>query len=87
MSDYKVKAKDSAGTEFVLGAAGKAIEAVALLNQIENRKLPVRDVVIEAPDGRQIGPGELKRLAMEEVHALALERAGKTHVPGRPPDD
>lgn len=86
MSDYKIRAKDAAGTEFVVVTADKAIEVVARLNQIQNKKLPLRDIVIEAPDGRAIGPGELKRIAMEEVHALALERAGKTHVPGRPPD-
>lgn len=85
MSDYKVKAKDSAGTQFLLGAADKAIKALALLNSVEGRRLPVRDVVIEAPDGSEIDRAELKRRAMEEVHALALERAGRSHVPGRPP--
>jgi hypothetical protein len=87
MSDYKVKATDSAGTQFQLGAADEAIKALALLNSIDRKKLPVRDIVIEAPDGQAIDRAELKRRAMDEVHALALERAGRTHVPGRPPGE
>jgi hypothetical protein len=87
MSDYKVKATDSAGTQFQLGAADEAIKALALVNAIEAKRLPVRDVVIEAPDGTAIDREELKRRAMEEVHASALERAGRTHVPGRPPGE
>lgn len=87
MSDYKVKATDSAGTQFQLGAAAEAIKVLAILKSAEQRKLPVRDIVIEAPDGRVIDRAELKRLATEEVHALALERVGRTHVPGRPPGE
>ena len=87
MSDYKVKATDSAGTQFQLGAADEAIKALALLNSIEAKQLPISDIVIEAPDGQAIDRAELKRRATDEVHALALERAGRTHVPGRPPDE
>jgi hypothetical protein len=87
MPGYRVKATDSAGTEFQLGAAEEAIKLLALLNSAERKQLPVRNIVIEAPDGSVIDRAELKRRAHEEVHALALERAGRTHVPGRPPGE
>ena len=85
MSDYKVKATDSAGTRFQLAAAAEAIKALAILQSAERTKLPVRDIVIEAPDGSEIDRAELRRRAQEEVHTLALARAGRSHVPGRPP--
>jgi len=85
MSDYKVKATDSAGTQFQLGAAAEAIKVLAFLQSAERTKLPVRDIVIEAPDGSEIDRAELRRRAEEEVHALALKRAGRSRVPGRPP--
>lgn len=87
MPGYKVRVKDSAGTEFQLAEADEAIKLLAVLKSVEERRLPVRDIVIEAPDGTAIDRAELKRRAMEEVHALALERAGRTHVPGRPPGE
>lgn len=87
MSGYKVKAKDSAGTEFLLGSTDEAIKALALLNSVERKRLPVTNLVIEAPDGKSIDREELRRRAMAEVHALALARAGRTHVPGRPPGE
>ncbi len=87
MSGYKVKATDSAGTEFQLAAAEEAIKVLAILKSAERTRLPVRDIVIEAPDGSVIDRAALKRRAQEEVHALALERAGRAHVPGRPPGE
>jgi len=85
MAGYRVRATDSAGTEFLLGAAEEAIKVLAFLKSAERTRLPVRNVVIEAPDGSEIDRAELRRRAEEEVHALALERAGRTRVPGRPP--
>ena len=82
---YRVKATDSAGTEFLLGAAEEAIRVLAFLKSAEETRLPVRNIVIEAPDGTEIDREELRLRAMEEVHTLALERAGRTRVPGRPP--
>ncbi|HYI48560.1 MAG TPA: hypothetical protein VEX35_08855 [Allosphingosinicella sp.] len=82
-----MKATDSAGTEFQLGAAEEAIKMLALLNSTERKRLPVRNIIIEAPDGSVIDRLELRRRAQEEVHALALERAGRAHVPGRPPGE
>lgn len=87
MSDYKVKATDSAGTQFQLAAAAEAIKVLAILQSAERTRLPVRNIVIEAQDGSVIDRAELKRRAQEEVHALALERAGRSHVPGRPPGE
>lgn len=87
MTDYKVKATDSAGTQFQLGAAAKAIEALALLKLVERKEMPVRDFVIEAPDGSEIARDELEARAREEVHALAMERVGRVYVPGRPPGE
>jgi hypothetical protein len=85
MSDYKVRATDSAGKQFQLAAAPEAIKMLAVLRSTERTKMPVRDIVILAPDGSEIDFAELRRRAQEEVHALALERAGRAHVPGRPP--
>ncbi|HVQ07470.1 MAG TPA: hypothetical protein VMS43_03450 [Allosphingosinicella sp.] len=82
-----MKATDSAGTQFQLAAAAEAIKVLAILQSAERTKLPVGDILIEAPDGSKIDREELRRRAEEEVHALALERAGRSHVPGRPPGE
>lgn len=87
MSSYKVRAKDSAGTEFQLGTSEEAIKMLAIVKSAEQRRLPVRDLVVEAPDGTVIDRAQLTRLAQEEVHALALVRAGRAHVSGRPPGE
>lgn len=87
MSDYKVNATDSAGTRFLLGSAEGAIKVLAFLNSAARARAPIQDIVIIAPDGSEIDRVELRRRAQEEVHALALERAGRTYIPGRPPGE
>lgn len=87
MSSYKVRAKDSAGTEFQLGTSEEALRVLAFLNSVVRARPPIQDVVIIAPDGGEIDRAELTRRAQEEVHALALERAGRTYIPGRPPGE
>lgn len=87
MSSYTIRAKDSVGTEFQLGASDEAIRALAILKSAEQNRLSIHDVVVEAPDGTVIDRAELARLAQEEVHALILAKGASAQVAGDPPGE